>query len=974
MANKQAASDKLPPGMQWMQPDDDDDIAASIVRSMLAGEDDLDECELYAKPERSQRPAAGDAKSSTLGSSSMSGKQSKKKSKSKKKKIDKTPQAKLNEYWQFSQVPKATKITSVFPRRLYKHLLPASDVLGLGLDLGQDSLSRRDSGTSSSWSTISAGAVATPTDTSSTPSTESSIPPLALGASTSNAAASYETAARQCQAAVARVVRECRRTNEKFTDQEFNLENDYRRNCLRGLVRRRTADGGDDNNEGLMPFHTPRSVHRVDWIYEKPVFTVDGGFSASDIRQGRLGDCWWIASVATIAHRTDLMERICVARDETCGVYGFVFQRDGAWVSVVVDDNLYLQREDFFVEMYDSTGQRQREHRERYQQGSKALSFARCENENETWLPLLEKAFAKVHGDYGSLTGGWSGEGVEDLTGGVSTTITTSRVLDKDRLWAELVNPEGQFVFGLSILGCGCIHGNNNGLTVNHCYSVLRAVEAEGEDGETVRLVKIRNPWGKRSEKTGFGEWHGPWSDGSPEWNAYWFKKLDHKFGDNGVFWMSYSDMLDTFGWLHRTRLFDAQWTVVQRWATVQVAWVGLGYLQTRFVIDVKKPGMVVIVLSQLDERYFRGLKGQYDYQMHFVLRSLTGDGKPDEVLSIVHASNVHELRAISCEVDIETAGRYEVLPQVKARRNRRKVTVDEVVREGAELNPDKLRQIGRQYDEAHAKGADVDDQDLALEEKRAKKLERIRAKKEWSKVQTQRAKEKKLRDEQVEWKKKREADKKEKKEKKKAERKKAKKAAKAEEEEKKKDDKNEEGNSDEAKSEEETKSEKETKSDDKDKAEKKDDSDSDVSTDEEDDFTIDIAPEPKPVPEPDFGSETDEDEDNDDLLLLREESDSDGDDDDDGDSELAKIKKRIERRSWPYDSDCEGHHSHHHGQSKKTTFREDKWNAVCVLGLRVYSQDVETTIELVKPDAKESKAQQNAVGAEEAAEAKTES
>jgi uncharacterized protein YecE (DUF72 family) len=34
--------------------------------------------------------------------------------------------------------------------------------------------------------------------------------------------------------------------------------------------------------------------------------------------------------------------------------------------------------------------------------------------------PLLEKAYAKFHGDYGSLNGGYTEEALEDLTGQVN--------------------------------------------------------------------------------------------------------------------------------------------------------------------------------------------------------------------------------------------------------------------------------------------------------------------------------------------------------------------------------------------------------------------------------------------------------------------------------------------------------------------------------------------------------------------------
>lgn len=49
------------------------------------------------------------------------------------------------------------------------------------------------------------------------------------------------------------------------------------------------------------------------------------------------------------------------------------------------------------------------EYRRTCQSGSRALYFAQCSSENETWLPLLEKAYAKAHGDFNAIQGGFTG-------------------------------------------------------------------------------------------------------------------------------------------------------------------------------------------------------------------------------------------------------------------------------------------------------------------------------------------------------------------------------------------------------------------------------------------------------------------------------------------------------------------------------------------------------------------------------------
>ena len=56
------------------------------------------------------------------------------------------------------------------------------------------------------------------------------------------------------------------------------------------------------------------------------------------------------------------------------------------------------------------------EYNRRARKGGQILFFAQSEK-GETWVPLVEKAFAKLHGDYASLSGGFTGEGIEDMTG-----------------------------------------------------------------------------------------------------------------------------------------------------------------------------------------------------------------------------------------------------------------------------------------------------------------------------------------------------------------------------------------------------------------------------------------------------------------------------------------------------------------------------------------------------------------------------
>ncbi|KAL2020944.1 hypothetical protein VTK56DRAFT_7831 [Thermocarpiscus australiensis] len=441
----------------------------------------------------------------------------------------------------------------------------------------------------------------------------------------------------------------------------------------------------------------PQSVKRVGDIFDDPKFYIDGP-TANDVRQGRDGDCWLMAALCTLSNKPGLIERICVAHNQDVGVYGFVFHRDGEWYSEIIDDKLYLIKPDYDQKRMDRYNlertlwedidrpDSEEIYRRTYQSNSGALYFAQCENPNETWLPLLEKAYAKAHGDYAAIEGGFTGEGIEDLTGGVTTELFTADILDKEYFWkGELMKVNKDFLFGCSTGLWGLGYGERKGIIESHAYSVMRAVEIDGQ-----RLLLLKNPWGK-------GEWKGPWSDGSKEWTPEWLQKLDHRFGDDGAFWISYKDFLRKYQTCDRTRLFGPEWKITSMWTTLNVPW-SVEYHDTKFTFTLAKSGPVVIVLSQLDDRYFRGLEDQYRFGLGFRVHRA---GEEDY---LVRTQTTYRMRR-SCSVELELeAGEYTVLIKIDATRRDWILPPEDVVRLNAKERREKLLRIGLAYDLAHSK------------------------------------------------------------------------------------------------------------------------------------------------------------------------------------------------------------------------------------------------------------------------------
>ena len=135
------------------------------------------------------------------------------------------------------------------------------------------------------------------------------------------------------------------------------------------------------------------------------------GVSPTDIRQGALGDCWYIAALKSVAAADPSVIENAIT-DNGNGTYTVRLYHDGKPVDITVTGDEVINRDG--------------------KQG-----FARSTDTGEKWPQIMEKALAAYEGSYGAIEGGSAGIGMEVITGKPSTFTPTSDVSAAD-LKAEL--------------------------------------------------------------------------------------------------------------------------------------------------------------------------------------------------------------------------------------------------------------------------------------------------------------------------------------------------------------------------------------------------------------------------------------------------------------------------------------------------------------------------------------------------------
>ena len=303
-----------------------------------------------------------------------------------------------------------------------------------------------------------------------------------------------------------------------------------------------------------------------------------------DVGQGSLGDCWFLSAISVIAGSGEERIRRLFSKGsgDGGGAYEVFFWVDGEEEGVVVDSHLPVRRvEDAHKKKRKASTPHAVVHPSNEvkpggegKAGAEEVIPLYSKTINGTlWVPVLEKAYAKRHGCYDALSGGWVWEALFDMLCAPCEVLHLQLHADGDKkelLWSTILS----FVEAKFVTGASCMRSNKEeGLVGLHAYSLLDAKEiydvktgeqtkidahftsdaevqvvGEWKPGDigggrrNLRLVRLRNPWGKKGFTGEFGEKDERWTKRLRELVGY--SSADEGRGD---FWMTYERFLTAF-------------------------------------------------------------------------------------------------------------------------------------------------------------------------------------------------------------------------------------------------------------------------------------------------------------------------------------------------------------------------------------------------------------------------------------------
>jgi len=220
-----------------------------------------------------------------------------------------------------------------------------------------------------------------------------------------------------------------------------------------------------------------------------------GNISPESVRQGKADTSYLMAAAASLAKYPDRVKALFTNTDATSGAYNVNFHIRGKPWTVSVDDIMLFE------------GKRD----------NARLHFAKRGKDGSLWGALLEKAWAKVKGNYILAGDGYNKNAVRALTG-----LPVDEYFSKDfSSTADMLNSawngvqkelaDGSIIIAATA-GSGEIVANNQcGISMAHSLSVIDAFTMKDKKGNEFKVMLMFDPKGKHGYS-----WR--WSNTDPKW------------------------------------------------------------------------------------------------------------------------------------------------------------------------------------------------------------------------------------------------------------------------------------------------------------------------------------------------------------------------------------------------------------------------------------------------------------------------
>jgi len=340
------------------------------------------------------------------------------------------------------------------------------------------------------------------------------------------------------------------------------------------------------------------------------------GIDSADILQGYIKNAYFVSSISAICEFDSRIKRLLIQdKMSEKGIYKVAIHRMGNWREIIVDDRLPVIKNTNRVDKLIGSNSAQ----------------------NELWVSILEKAYAKAFGGYYEIgNGGDPRISLYDLTGAPCEMIpTVNYSLNEKMFWKKLMKIDKSNF----IICCGsksdeeivklypkeCLNwqkikfanSKSNftreyfGIVPSHLYTLIGVEIAYGQ-----RLVLLRNTWGNLS-----------WKKGSNiEQND---RNKCSKLAEDGQFYIPFENFFELFKQVTVCYYIDSN-------KTTSIEDKFNNQRMRCYELEIEQPGDYYISISQEDIRQRSILEGiiglivDYDYKkMGLLLISADSDFKP---------------------------------------------------------------------------------------------------------------------------------------------------------------------------------------------------------------------------------------------------------------------------------------------------------------------------------------------------------